>query len=728
MRNFYQDALTKQHNLGINGGIGAFTYRISGSTVNQDGTIPNTGYDRQNVRATLSYNSPNKKLTTSVTGAYSYSFNQKALRDAGGFLAGLYYWPTTDDARNYEKSDGTRRRFFDNDGIAEIDSPFWTVNKNKSEDFTHRRNYNFSVRYQLTDWLSIDTKLSYDGYNQSGFTFFHPSSNAFFAVGGQMEDYTVDYRGLSGVAILGANKNITPKINMGLRIGTAVDDFKTEFFSKRGQRLVRQVVGDVDFIPDLRTITANTYADSRSLGRDTLRLRRLQGVFGEYTFSYDKFLTLTLSGRNDWTSTLPTNARSFFYPAASLAFTFTDLLPKSKIFNYGKLRASVAQTAKDIAPYQSQSVFGRQQTSGLGFAYGFTNNNPTIVPERQNTFEVGTELEFFDKRISLDATYYNTKNTGQIVSGTRLSYGTGFILATLNVADVQNQGVEIMLNTQPIKTGKMVWNLGFNFAKTTNIVRNIPSSIPEYYNSDTWVSGFRNGLVVNGPTTAITGQDYLRNSRGEILIDPGTGFPQVNSLYQLLGDRNPDFTLGVNNKFSFGNFSFSFLLDIRKGGDILNGTDYSRTVQGQTARTLDREKPIIVPGVLNDGLQEPIGETYNPTRNTIQIYPQFQSYFQDGRFYAVNFVERGVNWMRLRELSFRYNLKSLAKRIGLENLGVFVTGTDLFILTNYSGADPTATNTNNASTGGIGGFGIDWFNPSTPRGFAAGITLDFKAK
>ena len=117
-----------------------------------------------------------------------------------------------------------------------------------------------------------------------------------------------------------------------------------------------------------------------------------------------------------------------------------------------------------------------------------------------------------------------------------------------------------------------------------------------------------------------------------------------------------------------------------------------------------------------------------PTANTIQIYPQFQSYYQDGRFYAVNFVERDVNWMRLREVSLRYNLKKIAKRIGLENMGVFVTGTDLFILTNYSGADPTATNTNNASTGGIGGFGIDWFNSSTPRGFAAGITLDFKAK
>lgn len=726
LRNFFQDALSTQHNLSVNGGKDQFTYRASLGTLNQKGTVPNTSADRYNGKLTIGYSSLNKKLDVSVSGTYTESKNVKALKGANGYLQGLLYWPVTDDASNYEKSTDVRRRFFDNDNFAEIDNAFWSVNKNKSEDATYRRIYNLSMIYKPLDWLTLIAKGSHDGYNQSGYTFYHPNSNDFINFGGQLEEYTQEYRGLSGVFIVGASKKINSKISMDLRVGTAVDDFKTETFSKRGQGLVKQVVGNISYIPEFRTITSNTYLDSRSLGRDTLTLRRLQGVFGEYVLSYEKWLTLTVTGRNDWTSTLPENARSFFYPATSLAFIFSDLLPKSNIFTFGKLRASVAQTAKDISPYGSQSVYAKQLSSGLGYGYGFTNNNPYIVPERQSTFEIGTELKFFKGRFGIDAAYYNTKNIGQIVRNVRLSYGSGFILSTLNVADTRNEGIEVVLTGQPIVSKNLVWNTTFNFASTKNEVLNLPANIPEYYNSDTFVSGFRNGLIPGGSTTSITGQDYLRNAKGQTLIDPGTGNPLVNPNYQKIAERNPDFTLGVNNSFSiYGKFNFSFLLDIRKGGDIMNGTAYARTLVGHTSLTLDREKAQIVPGVLNDGLQE----TAKPTANTIQIYPQSTTYYQDGRLYPVNFVERGVNWLRLRQLSLSYSLpKGLLNKIGFENASVFVNGTDLFILTNYSGADPTATNSNNASTQGIGGFGIDWFSTSIPRGFSAGLRVDFKVK
>lgn len=724
VRNFFQDALTYSHNLSVNGGKGRFTYRGSFGSVNQNGTVPNTGYDRYNTRATISYNTPNNKLNISATGSFAYSYNQKALRGASGFLQGLLYWPVTDDASDYVNPDGSRRRYFDSENFAEIDNPYWSVNRNKSSDVTYRRNYNLSINYKPLSWLDVIAKMSYDGYNMNGNTFYHPSSNDFYSVNGQIEDYTQQYRGLSGVFILGASKKVTPKISMDLRVGTAIDDFRTETFSKRGQRLTRQVVGSETYVNEIRTIDPATYLDSRSLGRDTLTLRRLQGVFGEYVFSYDKWLTLTLTGRNDWTSTLPIQARSFFYPAASLALVFSDLLPKNKVLTFGKLRGSLAETAKDILPYNSQSVYAKQLTSGLGSGYGFTNNNPGILPERQRTFEIGTELKFFGGRLGLDAAYYNTKNIGQIVRLVRLSYGSGFILATLNVADTRNQGVELVLTGQPIKSKNVIWNTTLNFAKTANEVLNLPANIPEYYNSDTFLSAFRNGLIPGGTTTTITGVDYLRNSKGQILIDPGTGNPLSNPNYVKLGDRNPDFTLGINNSFIVKRFNFSFLFDIKKGGDIMNGTAYARTLQGQTALTLNREKPQIVPGVLNDGLQE----TDNPTINTIQIYPQYTTYYQDGRIYPSNFMEKNVNWLRLRQISFGYNLPStFVQKLGFESANVFVNGTDLFILTNYSGADPSV-NGNNASTQGTGGFGIDWFSTSTPRGFAVGIKADFKVK
>jgi TonB-linked SusC/RagA family outer membrane protein len=723
-RNFFEDAFTQKHNLSFDGGKKGLTYRISGSSTNQNGTIPNTAYDRYNARGTVTYKTKNKKLELNNTLAYTKAYNKKALRGANGFLQGLIFWPVTDDASDYLKEDGTRRRFLNNDNIPEVDNPFWSVNKNQSSDRTNRYNYNTSIKYNPTSWLSLTARGSYDTYAEKGNTFYHPLSNDFFTVGGQIEEYTRDYYGYSGAFLANAKKDFKD-LKMGLMLGVANDDFTTKTFSKRGQRLVAQVVGDEQFINDFRTITPSTYLDSRSLGRDTLTLRRLQGVFGEYTLQYKNWLYLTATGRNDWTSTLPSEARSFFYPSLSSSFVFTDLLPKSQVLTQGRLRASVARTAKDISPYGSQSVYAKQLTSGLGYGFGFTNNNPFIVPERQKTYEIGTELQFFNKRASIDATYYNTKNVGQIVRLVRLSYGTGFVLSTLNVADTRNEGFELMLKGQPYlnKAKNMVWNVELNFAKTANEVLNLPSNIPEYYNSDTFVSAFRNGLIPGGTTTTITGQDYLRNSKGQIIIDPGTGNPLVNPNYQKIGDRNPDFTMGLNNSFKYKNLSLSFLLDIRKGGDIMNGTAYSMTLNGLHPLTTNREEAIIVPGVLNDGLQE----TDNPTVNTIQIYPHFSSYYQDGRLYASNFMEKDINWLRLRDVTLRYTLpaKWLSKLKEIDNASVFFTGTDLFLLSNYSGADPSA-NSNTASTQGIGGYGIDWYAPSTPRSFNMGIRFNFK--
>jgi outer membrane receptor protein involved in Fe transport len=614
--------------------------------------------------------------------------------------------------------DGSRKRFFDSDNFQESDNPYWLVNQNQSSDESNRYNYNLSANLRPTDWLTISAKGSYDGYGTTGNTFFDPRSNQFFSVGGQVENYTVDYRGFSGVFLATATKTFG-KFENRLMVGTAIDDWKTNTFSERGQRL--QQVND-EFVNDFASIDPTTYLNSRTLGRDTLTLRRLVGAFGEYTISYDRWLNLTVAGRNDMTSTLPRASRSFFYPSASLAVIFSDLLGISpKILTLGKLRASVAETAKDISPYGSQSVYARQLSSGLGFGYGFTNNNPDIVPERQRTFELGTELKFLDNRLGVDFTYYNTYNIGQIVRLVRLSYGTGFILSTLNVADTRNQGMELILTGQLVKTRDFVWNITINAAGTRNKVLGLPSNIPEYYNSDTWVDAFRNGLTPGSTTTSLTGQDYLRNTAGQILIDPNTGFPLVNPVYQKIAERNPRITGGILNSFNYKRITFGFNMDYRIGGDIMNGTEYWKTVNGYSTHTLNREQPIIIPGVLRDGLEE----STNPTANTMQIVPNTSSYYQDGRVYATNFVERNINWLRLREIRVGYSLPTaFVQRVKyVSGISVYASGTDLFILSNYSGADPSA-NSNNAATAGIGGFGIDYFTASTPRGFNAGIRLD----
>lgn len=718
IENFFNDGFAQKHTLSLEGGKGAIGLRGSVTYRNETGVVPRTGLKQLASRLNVNYK-PNNKLDVSGSIAYTNSKNDKAFRGAGGFLQNLLLWPYDDDAANYLNDQGKRRKLLAGT-TAELDNPYFDVEKNHSYDKTDRATVNLSVQYEIAPWWSITARMGSDYYWTFGNYFLHPESNGAFTVGGQTENYTERFLSFNGVFLTTFKKDVG-KFRNTLRVGFANDDWTRKNFSIRGQRLVDSNSNKIE--------NATVFWDSRQSGRDTLTKRRLQGVFGEFNINYNDIVYLNVTGRNDWTSTLPSQARSFFYPSASLAFVFSDVFFKgSSVFTFGKLRASYAETAKDIRPYGSQSAYSTNVTNsnGYGFVYDFTNNNPFIVPERQKTYEFGTELRFLGGRIGADITYYNTRNIGQIVEGVRLSYATGFVLNTSNIADTKNTGVEISLNGQPVKNQTFTWNVNLNFASTKNKVTNLPSNIPEFYNSDTWLGNFRNGLTRNGTITQLTGQNYLRNNQGQLIIDPSNGFPLADPNYTKIGDRNPDFTLGIYNNFNYkGRLSLSFLWDIKKGGDILNGNEIWMTQNGISKRTLNRETPIIFPGVLNDGLQN----SNNPTPNTIPIVPMYQSAIYTDRSYAVDFVEHDVNWLRLRDITLRYTLGgSLLRRLKVfSNADVFFTATDVVIITNYSGVDPTAAG-NSAATRGAGSFGIDFGSLPTPRGYNFGLRVQFANK
>ena len=245
----------------------------------------------------------------------------------------------------------------------------------------------------------------------------------------------------------------------------------------------------------------------------------------------------------------------------------SDIFPELKrnsLISYWKLRTSLAGTARLNTPYSTQSVFVNNFASGGGFSYGFFNNNEDLRPERQSTYEIGTEIRLFKSRLNFDITYYNTLNKGQIIQNFRLSYGTGFVLNTQNAASTRNQGVEIAVDYDMIKGGgkSLNWNMRFNFNRMWNEVIDMPRNVAEYYISDTWLYGnARGGLVRGGPTTSITAVGYARNAAGRILINPANGLPVLDNLFAVRGDRNPDFTLGWNNSFRWGNWRLNMLWD-----------------------------------------------------------------------------------------------------------------------------------------------------------------------
>ncbi|MBC8152375.1 MAG: TonB-dependent receptor, partial [Bacteroidetes bacterium] len=479
----------------------------------------------------------------------------------------------------------------------------------------------------------------------------------------------------------------------------------------------------------------------------TVQKQRVQGVYGSWTLGYEEWLYLTLTGRNDWSSTLPAANRSFFYPSASLSYVFTDmpgLKGNTGALSSGKLRLAYGQTGNSPQPYFTLPRLVPQATTGGGFGYDFSGGNLNLKPERGASFELGTELVFFNNRLSLDAAYYQKTLSQQIVQQ-RLSYATGFIFGLLNGGTFQNRGLEIQLNGTPVRTANFRWNVGLNFTKLETSVSSLPADVPEYYNSDTFLGNYRASAFVKnlqpyfdpanpayqginfdyyqrgaGSATAIGGYGYARNRNGDILINPTTGLPLTNNLFLPIGDRNPDFQMGLQNTFSYKNVTLSFLLDIRKGGDVFNGTAQYLWRTGQSTKSLDRTTPVVFKGVLRDGREN----SATPTPNSIQINPTLRSPDYYGAIPESEFVEKDINWVRMRDITLRYQFPqaTLARTKVIKSASVFVNGTDLFLLTNYSGADPNV-NGSSAASGGVGAGGLDFGTISLPRGFSFGVTL-----
>jgi len=720
---FFRNGFTQTHNLGFEGGTENVSYRLSSSYTDQAGTIPTNEFSRISIRLSSTAKiRPNLEATTTFN--YVQSDVRAPERGVNGYLIALLSWPSYDDASAYLNTDGTRRLLT---GITtEADNPFFNVYKNANQTRTKRSIGNFSLAYNPFKWFTVTGRFGIDNYSTIGNQFRHPQSALGIAGAGSVESYNEVSLLLNGNLLATARKNFG-NFNTTLTFGGSVDDRNYEVTSVRGERL---------FEPEYNSINNSEPTTQRN--KLTITRQRLVSLLGSFDIGYKSLLYLSVRGRNDWSSTLPVANRSFFYPSYGLSFVFTELpmFANSQLLSYGKLRGTISQTGKDAPPYRINPVLTAQQTTGGGFAYGFFGGNPSLKPERTEGYEFGAELKFFKNRIGVDFAYFNNTRYDQIVSQ-RLSYGTGFIFGLVNGGTFSNYGYEIQLNATPVKAKKFNWDIIANFTTFETSVDNLPADQAEFYNSDTWLYGnARSSAFVSdlqrfyptfnlsgnqrgmGSATAIGGYSYLRNKNGDVLVSPATGLPVVNTNFLPIGDRNPDFTLGLTNTFNIGNFSLSFLLDLRKGGDVFNGTEMFLFRSGLSTRLADRSQPYVFKGVLRDGRQD----SENPTVNTIQVSPLTRSDFFSA-FPESEFVEQDINWIRLRDVSLGYNFSpQTLRKAGIRSLRIFVTGTDLWMLTNYTGADPNV-NGNSATTRGAGAFGFDFGTVSLPRTISGGIRI-----
>ena len=713
-----QTGFSQNHNISVEGGTDKITVRGAASITDQKGVIKTTDYQRINV--TLSGKAEvTKWLSFDASMQYMQTGNTKAEKGLYGVLYRASRWPLNDDMSQYIAPDGTMSRpalYTDTDLL----NPMFALYKNYNHDDVNRMVAAFSANITPTKHTFIRATYGMDFSVGEYKVYTHPyygnPTSASYGKG-SLNFSKPTYRD-QVIDVLAGYNNEWGKFSFSAQVG---------YHQKENAQKILSVYGSNFQVIDFYSIS--NCDPATIITRTKTTNRRVQAISAQAEFGYNNMAFLTLRARNDWSSTLPVDNNHYFYPAVEGSFVATELpfMQQQDYVSYLKLRGAIAQVGKDATPLSIYPALEATEDWGGGFRYGYYGPNPQLKPEMTTSYEVGFEARLFNDRVNTDFTYFWTKCQNQYITAFRLSYATGFVLNNMNVGTFTTRGWEFHIDADVLRLSNgLRWNLGLNMDHSTSCVTELPENVSEYYNAYTWVSGnLRNGISVGNPITTMTGKGYERNDKGQVLIDPATGLPVVSSKWTVMGDREPKLKFGLTTSLSWNNFRLSAVASGRFGATVVNGTMRDLMGTGSSWQSVEmREKgPVVFEGVLKDGKQN----SANPTVNTIAVdYSNFGTYTYTGT--DEDWLEKGVNYLRLSEVRLSYTvpqrwLKNKTANF-LSSATVWVKGTDLVTLTNYSGID-VVCNSNSASLGGSGGVGIDLWGFPSPRGVAFGFNLTF---
>lgn len=742
---FFRTGFSSNNNIAIAGGNASSGFRLSLGHLHQDGIIPRANYNK--TTASLSAQSTiTTRLTVSagLNFIFSKSYKVQQGSNQSGIMLGLLRTPATfDNANGFGKDavnnpasyviqdgTGTQRSYRGGGGY---DNPYWVVNRVPFvEDMS--RVFGFAqASYQANDWLSATYRLGGDVYAQNGKNAFDIGTNAF--AGGALHLLNYTNRQYNSDFTINMKKKLSDDFDGSLLLGHNYFTYTYRARLTHGSGFVLPTFFDMANI----TSTTSDELDEK---------KRTMAFYGEAHLDYKDMLFLTLTGRRETSSTLPEKNNSFFYPSAGLAWEFTRLpsYPSGSILNYGKLRVSYAQVGKDAPVQGLKTYYLRAQlndgfTTGIvfpmngnpGYQYSSTIStigNPDLKAEKTNSYEVGADLNFFKNRVSFNGTYYYSKST-DIILVAPIAYSSGFSSKLVNAGAMRNQGVELTLNTTPVKTKDLTWDLNFNWAHNKNKVL--------YLTTDKLlIAGFTNGEVdaIAGKAFGqIYGNIYVRSNPNDmnspLLIndDPsseGYGMPIVSSQSAAIGDVNPDWTGSVINNLAYKSFVLGIQLDIRKGGDIWNGTRGALEYFGVAQATANRGTSTVFSGVmghLNDAGEVVHGSSDiagpGGANNITTTYNQY--YWQNIGSSFIGPAEESVedaSFVRIRQISLGYDLpKSFIQKAKLAAVSVTLFANNPVLWTKYSGVDPETS-----LAGPANGQGLDYFNNPGTKSY--GIRLN----
>lgn len=745
VRDYFRMGISTNNGISVARGDDKYQFRVGYNYEKQVSIVPDAGTNKTNISLNTDYHLA-KWIVVGATANYivytapslpgSATPSGSNVRSNSPMLQFLWFGRQVDT--NSLKADYTR-----NWNSSYYDNPFWSTSYNTQSQERHRLIGDLHAEFRLTDGLNVRFRTSTDWYNDRRKSKVKwGSAGAGSPYGSYAEDaYTVKENNTEVLAtyIKQLNKNWGIDALLGFNV-------RNKQYENNYQAAPRLAVAD------LYTLTNSR--DPLTSSNDFYRLRQY-GLYGSIQLDYRRWAFLNITGRNDWSSTLPVDNNSYFYPSVTASVLLSEAFGwRSKAVNYLKIRGGWSQVGADANPYQLATVFTSetafngnplQSSSTIGM-------NPNLKPEKTSSIEAGFEAAFWDNRLYLDFTYYKTDSRNQILK-LATTAASGYTSQVRNAGHIRNRGYEIQLGAVPIQTSKgFRWNLDLNYgANSSKVVKLDDEGLITSY--QLYSSGIQILASVGEAYGTLFGTSYVRDANGNVVVD-ANGLPKISTTNKTLGKFTPDWTGGISNTFSYRSLSLSFLIDASVGGSIFSNTNKTGKYTGVLANTLsgrDAEHGGLwyYTDAMGNNVRLSESPSYSVSSDGLyyaQVNGQSTRVYQDGimvegvtesgskneevvsaekyyhRIYSI--AEANVydaSYVKLREVALSYRLPRLwTQKLHLQEASVTLTGRNLWtIYKSVPNIDPeSALTTGNAQ-------GVEAYSLPTTRSFGVNLSVKF---
>jgi len=661
---FFQTGVTYTNNFAVTGASDGGSFRLSYTNHDQTGVYENSSLKRN----TISFSGSQQvsdRLRADISANYVQSQGQgRPLTGYGeSVMSQFTQWGQRqlrmDRLRNYMNPDGTQRTWnrnsVDDPSPHYWDNPFWERYMNVQNDQRDRMFGTATLNYKINDTWSLMGRALTD--------FYIDRRQERIAVGGVRESSYSEYTRQLQETNLDAYLNFQDDLTDALSIKGFIGVNKR---MNNYRQLGAYTLGGLN-TAGLYTVTNGVDGYMVS---DFENQRVVNSLLGSVSFGYNSSLYLDITGRNDWSSTLPAENNSYFYPSATASYVFSEVFDVPAV-SFGKVRLGWAQVGNDTSPYQTGITYAINPNYGSNGSATVPNaqNNPNLRPEKTTSLEFGVEVNFFNDRVRLDATYYNA-TTEDLIFNVPVSPASGYSSTVLNAGKTSNKGVEIALAATPVATENLTWNIGLNFAKNRNELLELADGVENIRYSSLF--GVTLEARPGQPLGTFYGYDFVYDDAGNKLVDDD-GFYLSTDEVVPLGSILPDYTGGVFTDITWKNITLYALVDFQKGGSLHSYSNQWGKYSGTLAETAEGD--IRENGIVVDGVYASTGE-----QNTSVIDAQSHFFYNQG--YVIHAADQyDASFIKLREMRLDYNLPaSMTKGLPFSNVSVGVFGRNLAIL------------------------------------------------